>query len=63
MFVFKLSGAARMAAIARDLDNVLIDRVAAMIAAVFRLTRCTATAHRMLAFTFVRHDLPPCNLL
>ena len=52
-----------MAAIAGDLYNVLIDRIAAMIAAIICLTRRTATAHRMLTFTFVRHDLPPCNLL
>ena len=63
MFAFKLLGAARMAAIAGDLYNVLIDRIAAMIAAIICLTRRTATAHRMLTFTFVRHDLPPCNLL
>ena len=51
-----------MPAIARDLNNILIDRIAAMVAAVFGLTCRTATAHRMFAFTFVRHDLPPCNL-
>ena len=44
-----------MAAIASDFGHILIGSVAAMIAAIFRITGDAASAHLVSAFPFVRH--------
>jgi hypothetical protein len=49
-----------VAAVASDLDNVLVDGIATMVAAVVRLPGSPAITHGMFAFSFVRHYLPPC---
>ena len=48
-----------MAAVARYLNNVLVNGISAMIAAILRLTCGTAITHRVLTFPFVCHNLPP----
>ncbi len=48
-----------MAAIARYLYNVLIYGITAMIAAILRFADSSAITHRMFAFPFVRHNVPP----
>lgn len=53
-----------MTAIAADLGHILIDRVAAVIAAIFGIARDLAYAHFVFAFSFVGHFfLPPKMIL
>jgi hypothetical protein len=48
-----------MAAVARDLDNILIHRVATVVAAVFRITRHGTAACFVFALVFVCHKNQP----
>ena len=54
-----------MSAIAADLDHVLIGRVLAVVAAVFRISRNPAIAHLMPAFIIVvcHYFLPQIQIL
>jgi hypothetical protein len=51
----RLSGAVTVAAIAGDLDNILLLSFAAVVAAAFRITRDTASATFVRTLPFVRH--------
>jgi hypothetical protein len=48
-----------MAAVARDLGNILIRRLATMVAAVFVIAACRAAAGIVSANSVVSHKLPP----
>ena len=53
--VVTLDATPGMAAIASDLGHILIGSVAAVVAAIFRVTTDAASAHFVSAFPFVRH--------
>lgn len=48
-----------MSAVTGDLDYVLIDRVATVIAAILRIARCRAAACFVFTFIVVCHDKSP----
>lgn len=47
-----------MAAVTGDLNHILVDRIAAMIAAILRVTRDRTAACVVFTFIFVCHNLP-----
>jgi len=61
-FLFLISlplAAARVAAIARDLDHVRILGVAAVVTAIVRVAAHSTAAALVLAPSFISHKLPP----
>ena len=55
-------GTSGVAAIASDLDYVLVSRVPAVVAAIFHIALGGAIAYFVCAFSFVCHDNPPLYL-